>query len=707
MTAIFKRELKAFFCSPVGYIFVAALMFLNGIYFMSINLLSGYSKVSYTVSSSLILFVFVLPFLAMRVMSEEKKLKTDQLTLTSPVRVAGIVVGKYLAMAVVLLIPILVICLFPLIMSMYGQVPFAESYVSILGFFLYGLAGMALTLLISSLTENQIVAAVLGVAAMFVTYIMDGITQMLSQVDNVVTKVICAIFTVFDFGSRLTHLLEGVLDLKSIAYYLTFIVICLFLTTQVIEKRRYTVSVKNIKLGAFSTGLIVVVIAAGYFANFGLSKVPADYTEFDFTNNKLYTLSEDSKLFVNSLQDDIEIYVIANEDEMDDMVVKTLKNYEKESDHIKVSYKDPTTDPMFYKQYSEEEVNIGSLIVVSDKRSKVIDVNDLYEMGIDYTTYQQMATGYDGEGRITSAINYCVMDEITKGYAIGGHNEGTIGSDFAAALTKMNVTMEDLALISVDKVPDDAAFVLILAPETDFSKDDATKLIDYVKGGGNILVSSSMIENPAQNQPNLQTVLDLFGAQFKDGVIIEGDSGYYYSQPTYLLPEVENTLFTDNIYNQSYIFLPYAQAVSVKESDDVDTTTILTSSEDSYIKTGDGSDISYADGDETGPFDIAVYARTFFGEKEARAFFFGSYNLFSNDANEMVSGANARLFGNCVSEFSDSEMGAVAIAVKPYETERLIIDTAMGMFLGVLIAFIIPVVLIISGIIVWNVRRKL
>ena len=707
MKAIFKRELRAFFCSPVGYIFIAAEMFLNGIYFMSINLLSGYSKVSYTVSSALILFIFVIPFLSMRVMSEDKKLKTDQLALTSPVSVSGIVMGKYLAMAVVLLIPVLVICLFPLIMSMYGTVCYPESYIAILGFFLYGLAGIALTLLISSLTENQIVAAVLGIAAMFVTYVMDGICSMLSQVENTLTTVICAVLTVLDFGSRLTPSLEGILDLKSILYYITIIAVCIFLTTQVIEKRRYTVSVKNIKIGAFSTGLIVVVLAAGYFANFGVSKIPAEYTEYDFTDNKLYTLTEESKTFVKALKDDIDIYVIGTEDDIDDMVVKTLKNYEKESEHIEVYYKDPTTEPTFYKEYTDEEVNVGSLIVVSDVRSKVIDVNDLYESGFDYTTYQQTTTGYDGEGQITSAINYCLIDTVTKGYMIGGHNEGSIGSDFKTALTKLNITTEDLALISVDEVPEDADFLLILAPETDYSKDDAEKVTNYIKSGGNLVISTSMVENPKENMPNLQSVLDLYNVSFEDGIIIEGDPRYYYSQPSYLLPNIENTIYTDGIYNQNYIFLPYAQAVVTEESDDTVATVLLTSSENSYIKSGDATSVKYEEGDETGPFDIAVMTKAYFDDNESTAFVFGSYNLFSDEANEMVSGANAKLFGNCVSEFIDSEQGGVAIPVKNYESERLVIDTAMGMLLGVLIAFVIPVALIISGIVVWNVRRKL
>ena len=132
MTAIYKRELKTFFTTVTGWLFVAAHICLAGLYFFAINLLSGYSNVGQSFSSILFLLLLSTPILSMRVLAEERKQKTDQLILTSPVSIGGIVAGKYLAMATVFTIPVAVMALFPLILSRYGTVSMGESYTVLL-----------------------------------------------------------------------------------------------------------------------------------------------------------------------------------------------------------------------------------------------------------------------------------------------------------------------------------------------------------------------------------------------------------------------------------------------------------------------------------------------------------------------------------------------------------------------------------------------
>ena len=122
MKAIFKRELRTYFTTVTGWLFIAAHLCFAGLYFFVINLLSGYGDVSQTVSNILFLLLLTTPILAMRILAEERKQKTDQLILTSPVSVAGIVVGKYLAMAAVFTIPVAVMAFFPLLLTRYGSV---------------------------------------------------------------------------------------------------------------------------------------------------------------------------------------------------------------------------------------------------------------------------------------------------------------------------------------------------------------------------------------------------------------------------------------------------------------------------------------------------------------------------------------------------------------------------------------------------------
>ena len=144
MCAIYKRELRSYFQSMVGCVFVAFLVAFTGIYFTAYNLTAGYPYFSYTLSGSLIVFLVGIPLITMRSFSEERKNKTDQLLLTAPVSLTKVVLGKYLAMASVIALPNLIFCLFPLLIKMNGTAYLKVDYISIAVFFLLGCVYVAI-----------------------------------------------------------------------------------------------------------------------------------------------------------------------------------------------------------------------------------------------------------------------------------------------------------------------------------------------------------------------------------------------------------------------------------------------------------------------------------------------------------------------------------------------------------------------------------
>ena len=162
MAAIYKKELRSYFTSMTGYICMAFMLVVIGIYYAVINLASGYPYFGYTLSCVIVLFLLMTPVLTMRILAEEKSRKTDQLLLTAPVSLWKIVVGKYLAMVTVFGLALLVTCFYPLILSRFGTVSLSMAYTAILGYFLYGAACIAIGLFISSVTESQVIAALLG-----------------------------------------------------------------------------------------------------------------------------------------------------------------------------------------------------------------------------------------------------------------------------------------------------------------------------------------------------------------------------------------------------------------------------------------------------------------------------------------------------------------------------------------------------------------
>ena len=159
MRAIYERELKSYFYSMTSYVFIAFLTMFMGIYFMVYNMINGYPYFSYTLNSTLMILMIAVPILTMRSMADERRSRTDQMLLTSPVSLWGIIMGKYLSMITIFAVPMAIACLCPLIIKANGTAYLAEDYASILAFFLLGCVYIAIGLFISSLTESQLIAA--------------------------------------------------------------------------------------------------------------------------------------------------------------------------------------------------------------------------------------------------------------------------------------------------------------------------------------------------------------------------------------------------------------------------------------------------------------------------------------------------------------------------------------------------------------------
>ena len=702
MWAIYKRELKSYFRSFIGLLFVAVTLFFIGLYYTVYNLLNGYPYFSYTISSILFLFMLSVPVLTMRILAEEKRSKTDQLILTAPVSVGGIVLGKYLALLTIFLIPTAISCIYPLIMAGFGSVPLGEAYLSVLAFFLFGAAAIAIGVFISSLTESQVIAAVLSFAALFLGYMMSSICSIISSTGNLLTKLLSC----FDMYTPFVNLLEGTLNIGSVVYFASLTGLLLFLTVQSIQKRRYSVSVKNLSFSAYSTGMIGIVIAIVATTNLVVGEMPASWTAIDLTAEKLYSLTDQTKEYVANMQEDVTIYVLVNKENQDTTLGQTLQKYDDLSGHITVEYVDPNVNPRFHLQYTDSTISMNSLIVESKKRSKVIDYSDIYESSFDYNTYTSTTTGYDGEGQITSALDYVISDDLPKLYLTEGHGEYALSSKFTEALSKENVAYETVNLMNYETVPEDAACLLINGAQSDFSADDKDKVIDYLEAGGKVILVTSFT---AENTPNLDGILDYMGMRVAEGLVVEQNQEHYYRSPYYLLPALDSDTYTAGIYGKYYIFAPYAQGIQIAdaEAEGMTYSSFLTTSDSAFSKTdyANAENFEKEEGDTDGPFAIGVEAVKQLKEGEATLVVYSCDQLFTDNASDMVSGANRMLFVNTVSGFADHEV-SVSIPVKSYQVSALTIPAADALILGVITTIILPVGCLALGFAVWFRRRK-
>ena len=415
------------------------------------------------------------------------------------------------------------------------------------------------------------------------------------------------------------------------------------------------------------------------------------------------------------MQDDVTIYVLVNQDNQDTTLGQTLQRYDDLSDHITVEYVDPTVNPMFYTQYTTGNISTNSLIVVSGKRSKVIDYNDVYESSydFDYSTYSYntTTTGYDGEGQITSALDYVLNDDMPKVYMTTGHNELSLSNTFTSALNKENVDYETVNLMDLDTIPDDAACLFINGATSDFSSDDKDKVIDYLNNGGKVILVTGYTD---EETPNIDAILSYMNLSIAKGLVVENDSNGYYRSPYYILPTQSSDSYTSGTYGK-YLFLPYSQGIIVPEEVSTDETAtgditynvFLSTSDSSFAKqdVNNPQDFSQGENDVNGPFALGVEAVKTLDDGDATLVVYGCEQLFTDDANSVVSGANLNLFTNTFSGMADHET-SVSIPVKSYEVSNLVVDSAQILLLGLLVTVILPVGCMIAGFVIWFGRRK-
>ena len=287
MRAVFRHELSSYFTGLTAYVFAAFVLLFGGIYTMSYNLNAGITDFQYVVGSVSFVFLLIVPILSILVLAEEKRQKTDQLLYSLPITMTQVVLGKYYAQLVVLLVPVAVMGIYPLILSAFGNIYYPAAYGSLIGFYFLGAALLAIGMFISSLTESQPVAAGLCFVVMLLNYFIASLADFVPSsaaasfaAFSLVAALVCLVFylmtksgfgaaaifvaaegaltvvfivnsTAFEgaFGDMMEKLslfeqfyrfVDGVFDVRGIVYFLSVVGVFLFLSVQSMEKRRWS-----------------------------------------------------------------------------------------------------------------------------------------------------------------------------------------------------------------------------------------------------------------------------------------------------------------------------------------------------------------------------------------------------------------------------------------------------------------------------------
>ena len=445
--------------------------------------------------------------------------------------------------------------------------------------------------------------------------------------------------------------------------------------------------------GGYSLAVTAVVLAICVAVNVLAGLLPTSATRYDISAAKLYSVTSSTKAVLSGLTDDVTIYWIVQAGQEDSVIENLLGKYESLSDHITVEVKNPDVYPTFAAQYTDETVANNSLVVACGDRSRYIAYDDIYQQEVDYSTYSA-SYSFDGEGQISSAIDYVTREELPQVYRLTGHGEADLSEVFSGQLTRDNIEVTDFSLLTENGVPEDADCVLIYAPESDIAEEEVTLLADYVSGSGKLLV----LAGPTQDGilPNLYSLLENYGVTAVDGIVVESDSQYYtFGYPYILMPNMADSDVTDSLLTEGYnAVMPISQGLTVSDSVS-NVTTLLTTSDTAFSKAAGYAmtTVDKEDGDTDGPFTLAVEITDGSGEM----IWFTSSLLVEDAYNSMSSGGNLDLVMNALSALI-GEQESLSIRSKSLSYNYLTISESEASTIKTVMIGVIPLAFAAAGV---------
>ena len=462
------------------------------------------------------------------------------------------------------------------------------------------------------------------------------------------------------------------------------------------------------RVGGYSVAMTGIVLAIAVIVNVIVGALPAAWTQFDTTSNQMVTLSEQTESIVGGLDQEITVYWVVQSGNEDSNVQTLLERCSALSSNLKIVKKDPDVYPTFLEGYEVESVYNNSLIVESGTRYRYVDYYEIYTY--DYSNYYYTGSydvSFSGEQALTSAIDYCISEDLPKLYLLTGHGEAELATTFSDAVAKENVETEALSLVSMEAVPEDADCVMIYSPQSDIAEEELEILRTYLSGGGQLL----LITDPLQDGKltNLEALMADYGVTAEEGVVIEGSQSHYaWGTPYYLLPSIASHTITSPLVNGGYyVLLPIAQGLTVSEElpENVTVTKLLTTSDDAFSKVAGYSLTTYdkEEGDIEGPFALAVAVSD--SGTGANIVWVSSGALLDETTNTRISGGNQDMFLNALGYLCGEDESSISIRAKSLSYEYLTMDSGTVTTLTILVVGVIPLAYLLVGVVI-RIRRK-
>ena len=452
------------------------------------------------------------------------------------------------------------------------------------------------------------------------------------------------------------------------------------------QKVNTSFSSKVFRNGAYSAAVTVIVIAVLIVVNLLVTSL---HVSWDISGRGLFTLSSETKEFLSTLEDDIDIYYLGQEGAEDETIKRMVDLFDKANSH-------------------NEKLN----------RSKYVSTNNMLKYTSSSTnSYGYELSGYDVEGQVASAIQYVTKTELPKIYTITGHGESVFSSTIQDYVSKQNIDSEELNLINASEIPEDAKVLILNAPVTDLNDMELELLINYLRNGGKMMIFATYT---SERMPNFDALLEEYGMRVVDGMLIETNSSMTVNGISYFISPstLDATMLED--YDSSK---PVALAYAVGLANDVDvrssvtTFPLLMTSSGAFSKM-DMSSATFdkSEGDLDGPFYVGMAATETYNNKITGLVVFGSPALVSGIS--MYGGAldfsaystlgNVDMFSTMLKwMIGDTTTSSLYIPAKTFTQEYLMMSSQVQNVLALATIVVIPLIFIVIGVIVFIRRRRL
>lgn len=467
---------------------------------------------------------------------------------------------------------------------------------------------------------------------------------------------------------------------------------------------------RSFRAGGYGILVCCLALAIGVLVNLLATALPENLTHRDVTQQKLFTLSEQSEKLLDGLREQVTIYWVVQAGQEDDALEQLLHAYLAGGENLTLVQRDPDVYPDFLGGYGVTQGYNNSLVVESDKRYRYVSYSDIYSYDTSsYYTTGQYEMVFAGEQAITAAISYVTGEQVGIVYTTTGHGEATLGTTFSDGIRQSNMDLEELNPLTLQAVPENAGVVLIHAPERDFTQPELEVLEEYLGNGGSLLYISQPSRNEAPE--NLEALLADYGITANPGIVVEGNGNYYaMGLPYCLMPDIESHAITNPLADGNYYcMLPLSQGLTVAADlpEDVSAKALLTTSSRAFSKLAgyDMESFSREEGDVDGPFALAaVSVKTLEDGLESRLVWIGSSGITDEQTNLQVSGGNLDFFLNSLSWLCDQE-DSVSIHAKSLGVSYLTMSDTTANILTIVLVILVPLLMLTIGL--WiSIRRK-